>query len=1108
MKTVFRFTMVTAFLCAIVHAQTTVSAVSPANHALNVSAATAVQITFSSAMLAGSFNDTTSFIVNGMTSGRHRGTFILSGGNTVATFTPTAAFARGEIVTVDLTSNLQDSDSTAITPFVFSFTVNVDRASGTYATKVDYPTTSKEVGYAGALFVHDIDGDADGDIIATNEHVQNFEDLEKTSDIVKMVNNGAGIFVRSNVYSTEPSSFNAPSIISILGSDIDKDGDGDVVLAIAEVGYNRVSILKNNGDGTFAAINSVITFVNPIASIFVSDIDGDGDEDIAVGRYSSTVSILKNNGDGTFAAKVDYSTGSNDAYSVFISDLDGDGDGDIAIADYDTTSGNISVLKNNSDGTFSTAVDYTTGNQPYRLFIGDVDGDGDGDIVTANSSSHSVSVLKNNGNGTFATNVDYTTAGGAHDVFIGDVDGDGDGDIVVGNVGVTKVSVLKNNGNGTFAPKADFATGGPASSVFMSDVNGDGIADIVAANNSAHTVSVLMGQPGPSATTDNATNVSVTTATVNGTVNANNATTTVRFVYGTTSGIYTDSVTAAESPVSGTSSTPVSALRSGLSGNTTYYFRVAASNADGYARGGEVSFTTTSGSPSTVTTAATNVGMTTARMNGTVNANGASTTVRFLYGTTSGIYTDSVTATQSPVSGTVNTAVEGLLSSLDSNVTYYFRVAASNVNGYVRGSELSFTTDSISYASGYALQFDGVDDYVTMGNKSAFNVGTALTYEAWINPYTSHNGWIIAKWQNFVEDKQLVFYGDRVYFYLFNVFGGTAFGSSSTIPFNQLTHIAATYNGSVAKIYINGVLDTSKSVGSGAGNGSGNLFIGANPDRASQNSVNPFNGIIDEVRIWNTARTESEIQSAMNTPLSGDETGLVAYWNFDEGIGTSTADISSNNNDGSISGATWVASAVALPVELASFTTSIKNDGVELQWSTATEVNNFGFDVERSKIQKSEVGSRTSGETWRNVGFVEGSGTTNSPKQYSFADKNLPPGRYFYRLKQTDRDGKFTYSQSVEVTMASAPKEFALGQNYPNPFNPSTVIRYQLPVNGHVSLKVYDAIGRDVATLADEWKEAGYYFATFEAARLSSGIYFVRLESNGKQALKKMILMK
>ncbi len=224
-----------------------------------------------------------------------------------------------------------------------------------------------------------------------------------------------------------------------------------------------------------------------------------------------------------------------------------------------------------------------------------------------------------------------------------------------------------------------------------------------------------------------------------------------------------------------------------------------------------------------------------------------------------------------------------------------------------------FCLNLFAQFSGNALQFDGVNDYVDMGNAATFNVGNAVTYEAWINPDTTLTGFIFAKWVAFAEDIQLGFSGNKIFFYLHNVFGGVQLYSSTFVPLHQYTHIAATYDASagIAKIYINGVFDTSKSVGSSVSNSTGNLYFGFNPVRGD--FVAPFKGIIDEVRIWNIARTESEIQSTMNQSLNGNEPGLVGYWKFDEGTGSTTADLTSNGNDGTISGAIWVPGAT--PVE-------------------------------------------------------------------------------------------------------------------------------------------------------------------------------------------------
>ncbi len=192
-----------------------------------------------------------------------------------------------------------------------------------------------------------------------------------------------------------------------------------------------------------------------------------------------------------------------------------------------------------------------------------------------------------------------------------------------------------------------------------------------------------------------------------------------------------------------------------------------------------------------------------------------------------------------------------------------------------------------------------------------------------------------------------------------------------------------------------------------------------------------------------------------------------------------------------------------LPVELSSFTSKLMNDKVQLNWSTKTEVNNFGFDIERS----------TDGISFSKIGFVEGHGNSNSEKNYSYTDAPKSSSKYSYRLKQLDTDGKYEYSKIVEVDYVVKPTEYALSQNYPNPFNPSTVIKYQLPKDNFVSLKVYNAIGQEVANLVNEVKPTGVYEVNFDASNLSSGIYYYILRigsgsSNEFTRTNKMVLLK
>lgn len=190
-----------------------------------------------------------------------------------------------------------------------------------------------------------------------------------------------------------------------------------------------------------------------------------------------------------------------------------------------------------------------------------------------------------------------------------------------------------------------------------------------------------------------------------------------------------------------------------------------------------------------------------------------------------------------------------------------------------------------------------------------------------------------------------------------------------------------------------------------------------------------------------------------------------------------------------------------IPVELTSFTASSVGTDVHLNWVTASEVNNHGFEIQRN-----------SGSGFATVAFVQGNGTTTEVKNYSFIDKNLTAGNYSYRLKQLDYNGMYEYSSNVEVDVTGL-TDFVLIQNYPNPFNPSTMISFNLVVDSKVSLKIYNLLGQEVSTLLNQNLTAGLHEINFDATGLNSGIYFYQLEAlgvDGKSfsSVKKMILSK
>ncbi|MFA7418310.1 MAG: GLUG motif-containing protein [Melioribacteraceae bacterium] len=250
---------------------------------------------------------------------------------------------------------------------------------------------------------------------------------------------------------------------------------------------------------------------------------------------------------------------------------------------------------------------------------------------------------------------------------------------------------------------------------------------------------------------------------------------------------------------------------------------------------------------------------------------------------------------------------------------------------------------------------------------------------------------------------------------------------------------------------------------------------------------------------WDTQTSGKE--SSQGTDVTGKTTAQMktnttfldagwdaAIWNIGDGINDGYPYLDWQNTGGT-----------PLPMELTSFSAEYRVPSVELKWQTATEVNNYGFSIER----------RVKSEEWKAIAFVAGNGNSNSPKSYSFVDANQPSGKIEYRLKQIDFDGKYEYSDIVEINI-DTPAYFVLHQNHPNPFNPETTISYTVQAASQVSLKVHDVLGREVATLVNEFKQPGVYNSTFYTLRssLPSGIYFYMLKAGSFTSTKKMTLLK
>jgi hypothetical protein len=191
-------------------------------------------------------------------------------------------------------------------------------------------------------------------------------------------------------------------------------------------------------------------------------------------------------------------------------------------------------------------------------------------------------------------------------------------------------------------------------------------------------------------------------------------------------------------------------------------------------------------------------------------------------------------------------------------------------------------------------------------------------------------------------------------------------------------------------------------------------------------------------------------------------------------------------------------SELTTPVELTYLTASENNGYINLEWVSATELNNLGFDIQRSE-NKSD---------WTKIAYVKGSNNSTKPMIYNYSDKSVnAAGKYYYRLKQIDYGGSFIFSKVIEVTLVN-PADFIMYQNFPNPFNPNTTISYSLPIASDVMLMVYNTLGQTIKVLEKGYKKEGNYFVNFNTTDLPSGIYFYKLEAGQFSQVKKMILIK
>ena len=929
------------------------------------------------------------------------------------------------------------------------------------------------------------------------------------------------------------------SPISIYIGDLNGDCKSDI--AVANYSSNNVSVLLNTttpGSSTpsFSAKTDFATGSLPY-SIAVRDLNGDGMPDLAVANSSSmSFSVLLNTtapGATTpsFSAKTDFAL-ANSPWCISIGDLNGDNKPDIAVADYGESV--VSVFLNTTatgaaTPSFSGRIDILTGDYTYpsSVCIGDLNGDGMQDLAVTINNYQAAVLINTTSPGastiSFSGITSYVAGSGATSISLSDLNGDGKKDIAVANSNVSNVSIFTNttapgSTSPTFSSKTDFTAGNSASALSIGDLNGDGKPDLITANGmwAGSNASVLLNTttPGTSsptflAKTDFATGnrpYSVAIGDLNGDKKpdfalANNLSSNVSVYLNTTAtGVATPVLSANEADFT-TGITPYSVAIGDINGNGMPDLAVA-NTGNNYVSillnmttpGSDVfSFSThtdflTGSAPRSVALS---------DLNGDgkpdmVVANSSSITVSiYINTTTPGATTPTFTTNTDFTTGITPYSVSisdlngdgkqdlvvANYSSTSVSVFFNTTISGASVPTFTAKNDFTVGSNPYSVATG-DLNGDGKPDLVVAnGGSNSISVlintttpgGSSPTFTAKTDFTTGSNPRSVTIGDingDGRSDVAAANYSSNSISVLLN----TTTSGSTTPSFTARTDFAA-------------------------GNGTNYIsFADLNGDFKLDLITADYSFYATSVFLNTTTPGASTPAFTSRTEvLPGGQPYALAVRDLN---GDGKPDVAVGN--GSLSSVSILLNGAdfPLPVELSYFNANISGSVVNLNWRTETEVNNYGFDIERK-----------ANKDWEKIGFVQGNGNSNAPKEYSFEDDELYGGSEFqYRLKQIDTDGQFEYSDIVEVEIT--PDKFTLFQNYPNPFNPITTIRYQLPTQSKVVITVYDFLGAEVMSLVNEIKEAGFYEEGINAVGLASGAYIYRIVAGDFVATKKMILIK
>jgi hypothetical protein len=1137
-----------------------VSSVSPTAHALTVSPTANVTATFNTNMNSSTMTSSTIF-VRGSVSGPHTGSISYDGPSKTMTFNPTNDFARGEIVTVTLTTGIQTSGGTPLTnPESFSFTVaSGGTGPGFFETQVvsSYYTNSN----APSRFLSaDIDNDGDVDMIGFDYY----------NGITLSSNNGDGSFAAPVNESDWGKNFGS-NPRAVQYSDMDNDGYGDIV-ATRTNNSTYIVILKNNGTGTFSRYDSVNTSsANVYYGTEAKDFNNDGKNDIAYVKSAIDSVFISYNSSG-WTNNDSYSFPTHSGTRLTSGDIDNDGDVDLVIG-YE---GGFGTLSNNGDETFGSEAGYSSTYNTYyleQIMLSDVNGDGYLDVITTGGNNYNqFGINLNNGDGTFGSESAYTLSIQPAIMVAGDLDADGDIDLAFCYQNETYLNVAYNNGSGVFNQQALFSDRMPAFT--MMDFDGDGDLDIVGKDYSSNVNLRILQNTPPSTPTTSASGVTF----------SNNFGTQIKVSWTNGNGTNRIAVMKQGGAVDWTPSD-----------NTTYTANASFGSGTEMGTGNYIVYNGTSNNVTvTSLSLSTTYHVAVFEYNGTsgiekykmsdpgTGSEQTNSVEGYPFDTTAGYalnYDGRWNQTNNSFSIVDSFTVElwakpttigsEMVILVHGNDNMWIGInAAGNFTGLLWDDDIEDDVTITGTATAVVNQWyhlaltgktgeplklyvNGVLDATSGSNIGSVSISSNVFYPGGDYNNASYRGMIdeLRLWSSVRLESEIRANMHKTLsgipanlsgYWQFNE--GTGNSSAEIVNNNTMVN----YDDLLwvtSDVPVGGGTSTSTSV---PANTTGTQTIGNVELNMTDGFDVPTDVVVSEVTVppntFPTNYTSSVgdkyfIIDAFPHPDSGSfSTSLtltygpgkitdpdpfiyILYKRGSTSTGTWTSHGPASSVDTATGEITWtnitsfsqvivVNENFVVPIQLASFTASLVPEGVMLEWMTVTETNNYGFYVER-RAENEPIFSELP------KSFVAGAGTTLEEQHYSWTDENVIDGTYYYRLKQVDLNGDFTYSNEIIVVVGltdvieAAPREFSLKQNYPNPFNPSTTIKFSVEHTEQVILKVYNMLGQEVATLFNGIAEAGrYYRVIFDASQFGSGLYIYHIVTDSRMDVKKMVLLK